>query len=195
MGFFTFTVTKSTSWRGVTQEFSNRYIYELPTDEPSEVVLEQMLDQLKAAEVPVHATTVNFVGGRCWGPVNAAGRGGTMRVVKSFSGTGNAVALTDMYKELAMLVVWPLGRYGTKNRPQFLRKWLHTHTLFGSSSSVLSGSTKFATTPGPITTYIGAVRTINYGTGGPPLSLASPKGHFADTGGRLYDYLEHRQFG
>lgn len=196
MGFFVFSINKSISWRGVDQGFGNRYIYELPTDEPSLTVLENMVDTLVNAEKPVHGSAVAFRVGRVWGPVGPNGRGGTMRVVRPLtaSGTGG-VSTSGWYKEFSFLCVWPLGRYGEKNRPQFLRKWIHPNTSLGLAQNYWDGSTQIPSPPGALGTYMTAVRTIPYGSGGPPLSLASPKGHFADAGGYVYPYLEHRQYG
>lgn len=192
--FYHFYIEKSVPWRGETQHFGNLYTYPLNTDAPSETVIEQMIDTLKAAEVPVHTTEVKFEVGRCWGPVGPDGKGGLMRVVRPLSGTGSNLADTTFYKELAFLVQFPLGRYGSKNRPQFLRKWLHTCSPLSISSAAKSGGVDMGTPPPQLTTYANAIKSIPMGTGGPPVSLASPRDHLADTV-QVYKYLEHRQFG
>lgn len=192
--FFAFYIEKSTGWRGEVQHFGNLYHYPLGTDEPSETVIESMIDQLKAAEVNVHSTDVKFEVGRCWGPVDSNGKGGRMRVVRPLTGTGNQPIDTSMYKELAFLITFPLGRYGSKNRPQFLRKWIHSCSLFSISTTERSGNVKMSSPPAPLTTYANAVKSLTMGAGGPPVSLASPKDHLADTV-VIYPYLEHRQFG
>jgi hypothetical protein len=192
--FFAFYIEKSTPWRGETQHFGNLYHYGLTTDEPSTTMLEDMINTLKAAEVPVHSTDVKFEVARSWGPVNPDGKGGSMRVVKPLTGTGSASPTTDFYKELAFLVTFPLGRYGSRNRPQFLRKWIHACSYHGLALAERSGNTKFSTIPTPLTTYGNAVKAIPMGTGGAPTSLASPKDHLADQV-VIYPYLEHRQFG
>jgi hypothetical protein len=195
MATFAFSIEKATPWRGQTQGFSNVYHYNLPTDEPSEQVLDEMLTYLKNAEQPVHASNVNFVVARCWGPVNPDGSGGRMRVVKQLSGTGTQTPPTGWYKELAFLIKFPLGRYGEKNRPQFLRKWIRANADLGISASAKDGHTPIPTTPTVITTYINAIRSIPQGTNGPPTSLTAPSGDHSADQGSLYQYLEHRQYG
>jgi hypothetical protein len=195
MAVFAFSIEKNTPWRGQTQGFSNVYHYDLNTDEPSEAVLDSILTQLKSAEQAIHATTVNFAIGRAWGPVANDGSGGRMRLVKNFTGTGTATNPSGWYKELAFLVIFPLGRYGERNRPQFLRKWLRLQQDLGFTATYKDGSTAFASTPASINTYANAVKTVTQGSGGPPTSLCNAAGnHSADTH-QLYPYLEHRQFG
>lgn len=192
--FFAFYIEKSTPWRGETQHFGNLYHYGLGTDEPSITALEQMIDSLKTAEAPVHSVDVKFEVGRCWGPVDSNGKGGSMRVVRPLSGTGSMIADTSFYRELAFLVTFPLGRYGSRNRPQFLRKWIHSCNPYGLTTTERNGSVKMSSIPAPLTNYGNAVKSIPFGTGGQPVSLASPKDHLADTV-VVYPYLEHRQFG
>lgn len=192
-GIYAFSIRKSTPWRGITQGFSNLYHYDMAT--PSVADLEAVLDALKAAEVPVHANSVPFVEGRAWGPVNPDGSGGRMEAVKLFTGTGSAVATGTWYREFAFLIKWPLGRYGSKNRPQWLRKWVHSMSLLGGSSSITDGTTNMGPIFAPLTTYAAAVRTLT----GPgivaPLALISASNHATTGPGQLHPYLEHRQFG
>lgn len=117
-----------------------------------------------------------------------------MRVVRPLTGTGSASATTGFYRECAFLVTFPLGRYGSKNRPQFLRKWIHSFGALGIPSTEMQGDIKISTIPPPLITYGNAVKSLTLGAGGPPVSLASPRDHLADTV-KVYDYLEHRQLG
>jgi hypothetical protein len=196
MPYFSFYIGKNTGWRGDTQGMGNLYNLELPSDQPSEQALLSMVNQLVAAERPVHATTVNFDIARVWGPINPGGGGGSMRLVADLTGTGNVTPSANWYKELAFLNVWPLGRYGSKNRPQFLRKWIHSQASLGINATALDGSTQITTMPAGMATYRAAVSNITYGSGGPIAPLGSPRGHNTDnTNSYTYPYLEHRQLG
>lgn len=192
-GVYAFSIRKQLTWRGRTQSFSNLYHYNMPS--PTEAELNAMLTALKNAEKPVHSTVVSFVEGRAWGPVNANGRGGRMEAVVTFTDAGTALDNNTLYRECAFLVTWALGRYGSKNRPQFLRKWLHCNSLHGLSSTFLSGSTAHGGQPAAITTYIAAVRNVTPVGGGPTYELMSASQHVPIATGKLYDYLEHHQFG
>ena len=192
-GVYAFSVRKTILWRGRTQGFSNLYHYDV--EAPTESLLTAFLTTLKAAEVPVHSTVVTFAEGRSWGPVQSNGRGGRMEAVTSFSGTGSATDSTSQYREAAYLIYWPLGRYGSKNRPQFLRKWIHTCSQIDSTGGFLKGDTAHGATPAAITTYINAVRTVTPVGGGATYDLMSASGHVPISAGVFYPYLEHHQFG
>jgi hypothetical protein len=192
-GIYAFSVRKSRNWRGTTQGISNLYHYLMTA--PTETSLQNVLTALKSAEVPVHSTAVNFVEGRAWGPVQSNGRGGRMEAFQQLAGAGSAVVAPNMYLECCHLVVWPLGRYGTKNRPQFMRKWLHSGTTTNQTGSDTTGNTDISPATAQLITYINAVANLVPTGGGGPLGLQTASGHSPITAGYLYKYLEHRQFG
>lgn len=190
---YAFSIRKSIPWRGSQQGFSNLYHYQVAV--PTEGALNVFLTKLKDLEAPVHSTAVTFEEGRAWGPVNEDGRGGRMVSVVDFSGTGSATPATSMYKECAFLLQWPLGRYGTRNRPQFLRKWIHSNYLFGKATTVQDGSSSLGSMPTELGTYEAAVRDLLPVPPGPTYRLISASGHTADQAAVMKPYLEHRQFG
>ena len=192
-GVYAFSIRKSTNWRGGLQGFGNVYHYRV--EAPSEGLLNSFLAALKAAEVPIHSTAVNFVEGRAWGPVQSNGRGGRMEAVTAFSGTGSTGVTTGFYKEFAYLFQWPLGRYGSRNRPQFLRKWIHSCGSVLGTSTGLDGTTNILPALANANTYIAAVRSITPVGGGPTYDLMSASEHIPTGPGVLYPYLEHHQFG
>lgn len=192
-GIYAFSIRKSRSWRGKTQGISNLYHYLMTA--PTEASLQNVLTALKSAEVPVHSSAISFVEGRAWGPVNSDGRGGRMEAFQQLSGNGTAAINASMYLECAQLVVWPLGRYGTKNRPQFMRKWLRSGTTSNQSVADLTGNVDISPATAQLITYINAVANLVPTGGGGPLGLQTASGHSPITAGYLYKYLEHRQFG
>jgi hypothetical protein len=113
----------------------------------------------------------------------------------SFHPGTNPMAGTSYYREAAMLVQWYLGRYGTRNRRQFMRKWIHP---FGGSivpATVVDGTTKFASVPSDFQVYMDRVTSLDPPSAGlGPYQLCTKEGR---SGGAatLYPYLEHRQFG
>jgi hypothetical protein len=192
-GVYAFSIRKSVSWRGNPQGFSNLYHYNLPS--PTVAELNAMLTALKNAERPVHDASVTFSEGRAWGPVNANGRGGRMEAVVVFGDAGTKSAGTTFYKELAYLIYWPLGRYGSRNRPQFLRKWIHSQSTGLSAFTGIDGSADIGGATTPAVNYIAAVRNVTPVGGGPTYDLMSASQHIPTGAGQLYKYLEHRQFG
>lgn len=194
MAIFAVSIKKELDWRGSVQQFSNVYHYKTQLVEPFED--RAVINAIMAAEKPVHAASVRFVEGRTWGPVGSDQARNVMREIVDLRGNAGSVATTStMYKELAWLCVWPLGRYGVRNRPQFLRKWLHSCALLGASTSVQDGSTSTGE-PGPLRTYMNAVRVIDPGLPtGIRYPLCSATGYEPKDAGYVYKFLEHHQLG
>lgn len=181
------------TWRGRTQGFSNLYHYFLTT--PTEAALNNVLTALQTAEKTFHSSDVAFVEGRAWGPVQTNGKGGRMEAFVTFSGNGSATPNSNMYLECAQLIVWPLGRYGIKNRPQFMRKWYHTRGTALQGAPGLDGRTDISPASGALATGITTVASLTPTGGGGALPLQTPSGHTPISAGFLYRFLEHRQFG
>lgn len=189
-------ITKATSWRGETQEFSNVYHYNglVPTEEDVPAILASLRD----VEKPLHGSNVNFVRGALWGPTEQGKAASKMiDTVKWDFQTGSGGAATNAYyKEAAILIQWYLGRYGTRNRKQYLRKWIHPVNSSIVSVSMVTGDAKWGTTPAAIAAYITAVTQFTP-SGAPSAGsyqLGTREGRPAGAG-VLYPYLEHRQFG
>lgn len=192
-GIYAFSIRKTRQWRGQTQGFSNLYHYSIAA--PTEQGLIEVLDALKAAEQPIHDSETTFVEGRSWGPVNPDGKGGRMEAVRQFSGTGGQTVTPNMYRECAYLIKWPLGRYGSKNRPQFLRKWIHSAVSTLGTNNGMDGNSDLGAASTALTTYMGKVRSMVPVVGQTPLDLKSASGHVPTASGSLYKWLEHHQYG
>lgn len=189
MAVFGIAITKEIDWRGGVQPISNVYHYSsLPgvTFNDDDVV-----NALVSAEKAIYASSVRFVKARTWGPTDGPAADSVTRLIKDLTGQGALTATVNMYREAAVLITWPLGRYGSKNRPQFLRKWHHTCYNHGLPAE---GTPAGGATPAAITTYINTVAGIAAGTlTNYVLSTAEGKRPTGD--GKLYPYLDHRQFG
>lgn len=192
-GVYAFSVRKTTPWRNKTQGFSNLYHYFLTT--PTEAALQNVLTKLVTIEKTIHSTAVSFVEGRAWGPVNPNGSGGRMEAVITASGTGAVGPSTTIYKECCQLIVYPLGRYGVKNRPQFMRKWYHLGQTSTQTANGTDGNTDISPATGALATAITDIASLVPTGGGPALPLQTSSGHTNISPGFLYKYLEHHQFG
>lgn len=191
-------ITKSLPWRDGRAEFSNVYHYNtellgMPTEAEGELII----DRLRAIEQPIHTSDVQFVEGRLWGPTGQGPTASKMIASKSLAGNGGLQAsVTNFYKEFALMIYWPLGRYGLRNRKQFLRKWIHPGSLMGVVSTALDGHSQISVTPPAILTYINDVTTLVVSNvPASPLELCTEEGKQPIGPGKLYPYLEHRQFG
>lgn len=189
MAVFGVSITKSMEWRGAQQEFSNVYHYQTAVGQPFDD--EGIIAAVVAAERPLHATSVTFETGRTWGPTENGPAASVMREIVDLSGQGGATPLTNAYKETALLISWPLGRYGSRNRPQFLRKWLHT---LASGGRGLDGSSRSDVSPQNVLDYIAAVTALSDPAFG-DLDLCTADGRVPVGPAVQYPYLEHRQLG
>lgn len=186
-------ITKSVSFRGVQQEFSNVYHYNGGTWD--ETAAESLIDQVKAAEVPLHASDVTFVRGACW---SADGSPGSNEMIKQklLSGVGSFLAIAAMDRERAFLVQFRAGN-DSRGHPVFLRKWYHscgapTGVTVGSAqmqqTAALSGASRDAVEGLANVLFSVTVASV-------PRDLCAASGRLAAVAGVCHEWLEHHQLG
>lgn len=163
-----------------------------------------LLEALIAREKPVHAPDVRFVQARSWGPVSNAEAGAAPqprnskevivnRSILDLNEPGTGSASGFWYRELAYMVNWPLGRYGRFNRPQFLRKYLHTQSTLVSLTDVQAEGAAVLPAIPALQTYADAVTTVSTPTVN--YLICTPEGRQPIGPGTRYPYLEHHQLG
>lgn len=186
-------ITKSTPWRGHTEEFSNVYHYDTADSAPAAQVKE-FVDIIVAAERAVHATSVNFVRARAWSAGGSPEQNQTIGIW-DLTGTGSASDAAQFNRESVYLVEYRTTRPSATGRPVTLKKFVHACSLLGDTdTSIMGGTVKVGSLArGKLNTYAQAVKTINT----PNLSggLIAPSG----SGRRamehyVYDWVEHREF-
>jgi len=190
-------ITKSITFRGVAQEFSNTYYYEGPAL-PGETVAETMIDFLVTEEKQIHATTVSFKRGRCW---SAGGTNQTNQMIKdkALTGTGSATANSFLDRERAVLVRFRAGN-DTKGRPVYLRKWWHLDVaaIGGSGISNPQAQNVDQLVSAQRATIVGWGDDIKQMTptgGAGTYNLCSKNGRLIDGATIAHPYLEHHQLG
>jgi hypothetical protein len=185
MALFKVQITKSVSFKGNTDEFSNVYCYEGGVVDPDWAAV---VSALVAAEKTVHASAVTWVRAAVWDigvPPN------TMRYTTSLSGTGSLSVSSGMYRECAYLIKWPLPRSTatTRSVARSLKKWLHV------CSNLAGTNTDGTATLTPIS---GVSALQNYvAVAEEPVAgceLVSPSGAVPNGPAVLHPYLEHHQF-
>jgi hypothetical protein len=192
MAVYAVSITKQVPYRGGIQPFSNVYHYK--TTLAQFLDDSAIVDDLVAAEKLVHASNVTFLTGRVWGPTDSTPQASVTRLIKDLSGTGSLSPATDTSPEMCILCVWPLGRYGLRNRPQFLRKWIHPCSIAGTTAGQRGQTSKLTNPMEPFTTYINDVTEAD-SLAGDAVDLCSPTGHEPTGAGRVYDWVEHHQLG
>lgn len=190
-------ITKSTSFRGAAQEFSNVYYYEMAAL-PSASAADTIIDNLTTLEKTFHSSAVTFVRGRVWSQEGSPAAN-NMITQKNLSGTGARVASANFDKERAFLFRLRAG-VDVRGNPVYLRKWYHSCGGFSGSVSVAAGHLE------NVQSFTGAERDLlesqMQAIGDANGSAGVPK--LCAKGGRLptvgetwlaHQFLEHHQLG
>lgn len=199
MGRVGVSITKSTSFRGVSQEFANTYYYQTPLPVVASAA-EALLDNLVTKEKTLHSGAVTFVRGRAWsaGGTNAENQ---MLVQKQLSGVGSngsgGAATLNMDKERAFLVRFRAG-LDSKGRPVYLRKWWHLDAAAISSTSIsgpnLANTATLATAiRNGLVTFADDFKSVAGGV--QTFELCSENGRTITGDTQAHPYLEHHQLG
>jgi hypothetical protein len=190
-------ITKSTSYRNSTQEFSNVYYFELTGTLPNQTQAEGFIDEQVNKERPVHSSAVTFVRGRCWSQIGDKTQN-EMIAQKNLSGTGASAGSTTMDKERAVLIRLRAG-VDSRGNPVYFRKWYHCCGSFGSvgftSAHLQQTSGLSQGERDSITSQVSTIFEI--GTSGGAGKICSKNGR-APTAGQpiqAHQFLEHHQLG
>jgi hypothetical protein len=190
-------ITKSTLFRGATQEFSNVYYYEVDSL-PSVSQADTIIDNIVAKEKLLHSTQVTFVRGRCWSQVGSPSQN-NMISQKNLSGAGSSNTTPSFDKERAYLFRLKAG-VDSRGNPVYLRKWYHSCGFF--PGGITLGSGQLDNTSGfssaDRATMVNQIGWIGDANGSPLLPrLCSKNGRLPDAGATwsAHQYLEHHQLG
>lgn len=192
-------ITKSTSFRGTAQEFSNVYYYEGTSGLSDATIGASLVAALVAHEKTIHSTLVTFVRGRCWTQVGPAGSNNMVHQ-ENLSGTGARGTVAGMDKERAFLFRMRAG-VDSRGQPVYLRKWYHSCGLFATamgtvSSGVLENIAQISA--GDRTSLETEAQKIEQVVlGGANFNLVAKSGRGASAGEHFksHNYLEHHQLG
>jgi hypothetical protein len=187
MGLVVAQITKRVDFQGERNEFSNRYVYRYPGN-PDEAECLLLLTALLNAEIPVHSSLITFLRGAVWG-----GGAPPNRMIASapLVAVGTAAASSQMYRECAYLIKWPLPRaFGLlRSTQRSLKKWLHSCSNLAGTDT--TGNTQLTALSGvsALQTYANTVDTPR-----PDALLVSPSDVRPNGPPTLHPYLEHHQF-
>ena len=131
-------ITKTVSFRGSTQEFSNVYYYDGGQPLPNEAEALDLIDEIVTVEKTFHSTAVTFKRGRCWSQ-GATPAASEMIAQKNLSGTGSASTASSFDKERAYLFRLRAG-VDSRGNPVYFRKWYHSCGNFGTAIAPAAGN-------------------------------------------------------
>jgi hypothetical protein len=186
-------IKKSVSFRGVEQEFSNVYHYELlgALTGPYESLMNEVVEN----ERFLHSSDVSFRTGQVWSA------GGTkeenvMVFQAGLTGVGNQDPQLSQDRERAVLVRWRAG-LDSRNKPVYLRKWFHACGRIANvqlwAAGVLQNTVKIS--PADRDTIESAASAFNEIGITEAWQFCSASGRRIEGMPDCHDYLEHHQLG
>jgi hypothetical protein len=185
-------VVKTVLFRGIQQEFSNVYHYELLGAQTGP--WEALLDEVKASEVAFHSSDVTFKRGSVWS-AGGTPEANTMLFQKTLTGTGNQAANTLLDRERAVLIRWPAG-FDSRGKPVYLRKWYHSCGSFqGIAFSSGHMQNTLAITTADRATMANAVAAMDEVGVTEAWQICSSTGRRKTAPPECHKYLEHHQLG
>lgn len=187
-------VTKSTSWRGGTEFFSNVYHYFSSTNLDVALATD-LADFLIDAEKSVHTSQVTFEHARVWEAGGSPTENETL-VIRDASGTGILGNSGGMFKEACVVTRIDTNRNTSTGRRIYLRKFYHSCGLPSASSDMYEGEVALtATQTGPFKTIVEQIREATL-TGGIAVFLCAPGGQLVNDSRPVTvdPYLHTRQF-
>jgi len=190
-------ITKSCSFRGSTQEFSNVYYYEID-GLPDATEAEGLIDNIVQIEKSFHSVQVTFVRGRCWSAGGTESQN-NMIVQKNLTGTGARTLVSGMDKERAFLVRLRAGN-DSRGNPVYLRKWFHACGNFYSGQAVSSGQLEQTTALSPtektnIQNAVNPLKSVAVGLSVYILQSKSGRNFSVGADFVSHNWIEHHQLG
>jgi hypothetical protein len=191
-------ITKSTSFRGFAQEFSNVYYYEGTSGLNDDTIASSLISTLVAHEKTIHSTAVTFVRARVW---TQTGDKATSNMIRqeNLSGTGARATTTGFDKERAWLFRMRAG-VDSRGQPVYLRKWYHSCGFFQAGVTPVSGyldNTTQISAGDKTALETEAQKVEQIVLGGQNYNLCAKSGRQASAGEHFksHNYLEHHQLG
>lgn len=190
-------ITKRVNFRGINEEFSNVYHYDVPAI--TALALNEtdlIIDRLVALEKAVHSSGVSFATARVWETGGTPAENETLRI-RDLSGSGTLGSTYTFYKELAVVVNLYTGRSSTTGRRVYLRKYIRAGALPSGSPSIGLGQAALtATDKAPFITYGEAIRKLEVAGFPTDIHLEAPGGQnlAANAQVTVLDWLHVRQF-
>lgn len=194
-------ITKKFTWRGVDEEFSNVYHYDLGSPITTDSGWQALADAIRDIETNVFGPKVTFLRWRAWGPTyEAADETPELKNASITQGVGDLTGVgtaggADMAGELAYVASFYIGR-GPKGGKRFLRKYYHSTVLMdiNASADQANGYTAISSVAKqPVIDAMNSLKTITIG--GSANDLCTPGGDHLPLGSSpvVNDYLHVRQ--
>lgn len=194
MGVYAVSVTKSITWRGREEFFSNVYHYDVGLN-TLQGDLENLTDAVVAQDRRFHNGAAAYKQARCWGPTGQGQAASVTRVIKDLTGFGTLAGVGgDIYKEASVVVQWYLGRIGAGGRKVWLRKFFHSLRLPASGAGALGDVSIGASNKAPFITAGDDLKNLTVPFGSASLCTRTGVHMPIGTSTEVLDQLHIRQF-
>lgn len=190
-------ITKRVPWRGVNEEFSNVYHYDISTPITTEGGWDDLINAIVAQERPLHYSGITYVRGRVWGPTNAGPAASITKRIMDLSGAGTAPATGSLLPpEHSVVVQFYMGRNPATQRKTFLRKFFHCGRVISSTGTpvAFAEAALSAADKAPFETRMNNLKTLS--VGGFSHDLCKPDGTHLPLGSspEVLSFVRTRQF-
>jgi hypothetical protein len=189
-------ITFRAPWKGLQEEWSNVFHYNIDFSQGSETDWDELADNVITQLRPLHSPQVTVVRARVNGPTNAGKAANVMKLVKdvNLAGTGSVGGVIP--PELAVIAEVYVGR-GPRGGKQFLRKYLHSHAFPSGTGNADKGNSVAALSAGekaPYVTRLNNLKNVVVNLNGSP--ICTPSGKQLPLGSEwvVKDYTGTRQF-
>lgn len=188
-------VTKSSTFQGATEKWSNVYHYSCAAALDA-TLCDNLIDQIATAEKLIHTSVATFEDGRVWEVGGTPAENETISI-RDLSGGGSLTSGTVIFKEATVVVRCDTNRNTSTGKRIYLRKYYHSlalpvaDTTAGIGAAVLASGNKT-----PFQTCMETLREVTLTPGSVAVFLCAPGGQVvSDTRPvTVLDYLHTRQF-
>jgi hypothetical protein len=189
-------ITYRHPWKGLQEEWSNVFHYNLDFLQGQETDWSEMAGRVITEMKKLHGPGVTVVRARIHGPTNAGAAADVMRFVQDYNTPCTGAVGGFIPPELAVIAEVYVGR-GPRGGKQFLRKYVHSvYFPSGGGNSDKGGSVQalIASEKAPYIAALNELKTITVNANGTP--ICTPNGKQLPLGSAwvVKDYTGTRQF-
>lgn len=176
MATYAYQITKTRTFRGSQERFSNVYNFEHGAVALDETLAKQTAEAIAAKEKEFHGSGVQFVEWACWGPLHLPKEQRLMIADGPLTGAGALTAGTQLPAEGSVVFQWYLGRNAKGHRNRFLRKFYHVG-MMPTANQTNAANQESQIAAADITFYTGKANDLkNLAVGTGTVQLVAPDG-------------------
>lgn len=172
------------------EEITNIYHYRTPQAQPDQVPTQELIDAIWDREQNMMSTEVFAEAGYVTGPTDGTQAEDIFQAEYSIQESGTAVDAPSIHPSICLYFAWPLGRYGVRNQPQYLKKWIRLLSKHSFTDPQIGGrETLAANLTGGMAAYRNEMPVITT-PDGTEWQLCTAQGRIVQGTGIIDEYIE-----